>query len=120
MQYSPMILQYFESPLHVGVLDINQPGVGMAVVKSAETGRVIELYVQFDQDDRITNATFKACGCPVTIAVAAFVADYLQQRSRLDAQQLTAEKIARHLNIPKSKYHCALLAEDAVKTAINH
>lgn len=117
MNYSKQILDHFYEPRNVGIFDINEQGVGTAVVGSYENGAVIHFQLKI-KHNLIIAAKFKAYGnCPI-IAACSYATDWLIDKTIERAKQLTSLSLMEALAIPELKIHCALLVEDAVKQAI--
>lgn len=118
MSYSESVVHYFTQPSYAGTLDVRKTDVGYARIQSNETGRTVELFIQLNAEECIIDARFKAQGCVATVAVMAYVADFLHEKTVTQALLCKATQIMQHLALPKNKHHCALMAEEAIKVAL--
>ncbi|MBK9127898.1 MAG: Fe-S cluster assembly scaffold IscU [Phycisphaerales bacterium] len=119
MAYSEKILDHYNNPRNVGSLDKNDPSVGTGVVGAPECGDVMKLQIKVDENDRIIDAKFKTYGCGSAIASSSLATEWLKGRTLDEAMQLKNTDIVRELALPPVKIHCSVLAEDAVRAAIN-
>lgn len=120
MPYPPRVLEHFEHPQRAGSLPDDDPAVGTGFVRGASHGDVIRLQVRVDGglSGRIIDARFKAYGCGWTIACASLATDRLVGRTLGEARAIDRLVLARELELPDEKLHCALLAEEAVVAAL--
>ena len=118
LQYSAEVMVHFENPSHVGELDTNASNVVMGIAGQQSGGDCIQLYLQYDNECRIVKAKFKAFGCVAAIACADKLADFLINKSLDEAKAITGQMLIEQLQLPKERYYCALLAEDAKKNAL--
>ena len=119
MAYSKQLLDHYENPRNVGTLDENDPSVGTGMVGAPACGDVMRLQIQV-KDDIITDAKFKTYGCGSAIASSSLLTEWVKGMCLEDADQLRNTHIAAELALPPVKIHCSVLAEDAIKTAINN
>ena len=119
MSYGKKLLDHFNNPRNVGSLDKADPSVGTGVVGAPECGDVMKLQIQVDDDGKITDAKFKTFGCGSAIAASSLATEWLKGRSVEQAGDLKNTAIAQELSLPPVKIHCSVLAEDAVKAAID-
>jgi len=120
MAYSKKVLEHYEHPKNVGTLDKNQSNVGTGLVGAPECGDVMRLQIQVDPETQtIIDAKFKTFGCGSAIASSSLATEWLKGRSLDDAATLDNMDIVEELALPPVKIHCSVLAEDAVKAAIN-
>ncbi|KAL8447617.1 hypothetical protein Emag_004227 [Eimeria magna] len=121
--YSKEVHDHFFNPRNAGSFDMNDPAnkdkVGTAIVGKAACGDVIKLQVKIE-DGKITDARFKTFGCGSAIASSSFATELIKGKTPDEALKLRNTDIASHLNLPPVKIHCSLLAEDAVKLAIDN
>ncbi|MBB72667.1 MAG: Fe-S cluster assembly scaffold IscU [Legionellales bacterium] len=117
MHVSELVKQHFATPQNIGTLEIDD-NVGSARVGSTARGTVLHLQIHLSGQTLIDKVRLKVHGCGYTIACASYVSEWLEGKSLDDAKQLSSHDIARTLELPEVKRHCALLAEDAVKAAI--
>jgi nitrogen fixation NifU-like protein len=118
MKYGDKVIDHFNNPRNVGSLDKNSPNVGTGIVGAPECGDVMKLQIQVDDDGRIVDAKFKTFGCGSAIAASSLVTEWLKGRTVDQAGGLRNTDIAEELSLPPVKIHCSVLAEDAVKAAI--
>jgi len=117
MAYSAQVLEHYENPRNVGSLDKNSPKVGTGMVGAPACGDVMKLQIEVD-DGIITDAKFKTYGCGSAIASSSLVTEWLKGRTLDQAQAIKNSEIAEELALPPVKIHCSVLAEDAIKSAI--
>ena len=118
MQYGEKLLDHFNNPRNVGSLDKSDSSVGTGIVGAPECGDVMKLQIQVDEAGVITDAKFKTYGCGSAIAASSLATEWLKGRSVDGAGELKNTAIAEELSLPPVKIHCSVLAEDAVKAAI--
>src|SRR5213592_4818279 len=120
MAYSDKVLDHYNNPRNVGSMDKNSPNVGTGMVGAPECGDVMKLQVQVDEATGvITDAKFKTFGCGSAIASSSLATEWLKGKSVNDALKIDNMDIVEELNLPPVKIHCSVLAEDAIKAAIN-
>lgn len=117
MAYSDQVLDHYENPRNVGKLDKSDPRVGTGLVGAPACGDVLQLQIQVD-DGVITDAKFKTYGCGSAIASSSLVTTWLRGKSLVEANAIKNSEIAEELALPPVKIHCSILAEDAVKAAL--
>ena len=118
MAYSKKVLDHYENPRNVGSLDKEDTNVGTGLVGAPACGDVMKLQIKVDQDGIIQDAKFKTYGCGSAIASSSLVTEWIKGRSLEEAQEIKNSDIATHLALPPVKIHCSVLAEDAIKAAI--
>lgn len=118
MPYSQEVIEHFENPKNVGSLDRNDNSVGTAVVGAPACGDVMKLQIKVDENGVIQDAKFKTYGCGSAIASSSLVTEWVKGKSLTEAQEIKNKDIANHLSLPPVKIHCSVLAEDAIKSAI--
>jgi len=118
MRYSEKVLDHFTSPRNVGSLDKSSERVGTGIVGAPECGDVMKLQIEVDDEGRIVDAKFKTFGCGSAIAASSLATEWLKGRTIDQAGELKNTDIATELSLPPVKVHCSVLAEDAVKAAI--
>ena len=119
MLYSEKVIQLAENPLNVGSLDENDPDVGTGVVGSPACGDVMKMQIRVGADGRIAEARFKTFGCASAIASSSLATEWLKGRTLAEAVKIKNLEIARELELPPVKVHCSVLAEDAIRAAID-
>lgn len=120
MAYSDKVIDHYQNPKNVGTLDKSQKNVGTGLVGAPECGDVMRLQIQVDeQTGMITDAKFKTFGCGSAIASSSLATEWLKGKSVDDALKIDNMDIVEELNLPPVKIHCSVLAEDAIKSAIN-
>jgi nitrogen fixation NifU-like protein len=118
MAYSEKVLDHYQNPKNVGTLDKSKPNVGTGLVGAPECGDVMRLQIEV-QDGIITDAKFKTFGCGSAIAASSLATEWLKGKSIEDALTIDNMDLVEELNLPPVKIHCSVLAEDAIKSAIN-
>lgn len=118
MQYSETLREHFEHPRHVGRLDDQSGNVGTAVVGQPDTGGVLALAIQVDENGLIQDTRFQAYGPPALIAAGSWVAESVRGGNLEQAESVTQYSVAEALELPPARIYCALLAEDVIKAAI--
>ena len=118
MTYSEKVIDHFERPRNVGKLDNDDKSVGTGIVGSPACGDVMKLQIKVDNRGVIEDAKFKTYGCGSAIASSSLVTEWIKGRTLSEAQQIKNNDIAEHLSLPPVKIHCCVLAEDAIRSAI--
>ncbi len=120
MAYSEKVIDHYEHPRNVGSLDKNAKNVGTGVVGAPECGDVMKLQIQVDeQTGKIVDAKFKTFGCGSAIASSSLATEWVKGRTIDEALAIKNTDIVQELSLPPVKIHCSVLAEDAIKSAIN-
>jgi nitrogen fixation NifU-like protein len=124
MAYSEKVLEYYNNPKNVGSLDKNSKAVGTALVGSPELGHghndVMRLQIEVNAATQvISDARFKTFGCGSAIAASSLVTEWLKGKTLQQALQIDNMDIVEALNLPPVKLHCSVLAEEAIRTAVN-
>ena len=119
MAYSDKVIDHYENPRNVGSFDKNDPSVGTGMVGAPACGDVMKLQIKVDKDGIIRDARFKTYGCGSAIASSSLVTEWVKGMHIDDAVNLKNSQIAEELALPPVKIHCSILAEDAIKAAIN-
>ena len=119
MAYSKQLIDHYENPRNVGSLDKTKKNVGTGLVGAPACGDVMKLQIEVDDKGKITDAKFKTFGCGSAIASSSLVTEWLKGAHIDEAQSIKITEIASELALPPVKIHCSVLAEDAVKSAIN-
>jgi len=119
MAYSAQLIDHYENPRNVGSFDKNDPTVGTGMVGAPSCGDVMKLQIKVDEDGIIRDARFKTYGCGSAIASSSLVTEWVKGMHIDDAVNLKNSQIAEELALPPVKIHCSILAEDAIKAAIN-
>jgi nitrogen fixation protein NifU and related proteins len=118
MAYSEKVLEHYENPRNVGTLDKSSDNVGTGLVGAPACGDVMRLQIQVGDDGVIQDARFKTFGCGSAIASSSLATEWIKGKRVDEAEQLSNSQIAEELNLPPVKIHCSVLAEDAIKSAI--
>ena len=118
MAYSDKVIDHYENPRNVGNLDKNAKNVGTGMVGAPACGDVMRLQIQVSDDGIIEDAKFKTYGCGSAIASSSLVAEWLKGKTIDEARTIKNLDIAQELALPPVKVHCSVLAEDAIKAAI--
>ena len=119
MAYSKKVLHHFENPQNMGSLDKSDPKVGTGVVGAPECGDVMKLQISVDENNCICETKFKTFGCGSAIASSSLVTMWVKSKTVEEAKKITNKEIVEELSLPPVKVHCSVLAEDAIKAAIN-
>ena len=120
MAYSEKVIDHYQNPKNVGTLDKSAKNVGTGLVGAPECGDVMRLQIQVDNaTGMITDAKFKTFGCGSAIASSSLATEWLKGKSVDDALKIDNMDIVEELSLPPVKIHCSVLAEDAIKAAIN-
>ena len=120
MAYSDKVLDHYNNPRNVGALDKRDPSVGTGMVGAPECGDVMKLQIQVnDETGVIDDAKFKTFGCGSAIASSSLATEWLKGKSVDEALEIRNTEIVSELSLPPVKIHCSVLAEDAIKAAIN-
>tara|TARA_Y100000310_G_scaffold345604_1_gene467148 strand:+ start:1034 stop:1447 length:414 start_codon:yes stop_codon:yes gene_type:complete len=119
MSYSKKVIDHFEKPRNIGKLDESKDNVGTGLVGAPACGDVMRLQIQVDNNGIIEDAKFKTFGCGSAIASSSLTTEWIIGKSLNDALNITNVKIVKELELPPVKVHCSILAEDAIKSAIN-
>ena len=119
MAYSKEVIDHYENPRNVGKLDQTDKNVGTGLVGAPACGDVLKLQIKVNDGGVITDAKFKTFGCGSVIASSSLVTELLQGQSIDEAMKIENKHIAKSLSLPPVKLHCSLLAEDAIKAAVN-
>ena len=119
MAYSDKVVDHYENPRNVGSLDKSATNVGTGIVGAPECGDVMKLQIEVDENERIVNAVFKTFGCGSAIASSSLATEWIKGRSLDEALAIKNTDIVKELALPPVKIHCSVLAEDAVRAAIN-
>jgi nitrogen fixation NifU-like protein len=118
MAYSDKVLDHYENPRNVGTFDVKDIKVGTGMVGMPSCGDVMRLQIMVD-DNVITDAKFKTYGCGSAIASSSLLTEWVKGKTLEQAGEIKNNQIAEELALPPVKIHCSVLAEDAIKAAIN-
>jgi nitrogen fixation NifU-like protein len=118
MAYSDKVLDHYSNPKNVGTLDKSKNNVGTGLVGAPECGDVMRLQIEVNEGI-ITDAKFKTFGCGSAIAASSLATEWLKGKSLDEAVTIDNMDLVEELNLPPVKIHCSVLAEDAIKSAIN-
>lgn len=119
MAYSDKVIDHYSNPRNVGTLDKSSTKVGTGLVGAPECGDVMRLQIEVDENNVIKDAKFKTFGCGSAIASSSLATEWLKGKSIDDAMKIDNMDIVEELALPPVKIHCSVLAEDAIKAAIN-
>ena len=118
MAYGKKVLDHYENPRNVGVLDKDASNVGTRMVGAPACGDVMRLQIQVNDDGVIEEAKFKTYGCGSAIASSSLLTEWVKGKTLDEASQIKNTEIVDELELPPVKIHCSVLAEDAIKAAI--
>jgi len=116
--YGDKVIDHFQRPRNVGSLDKTSPNVGTGIVGAPECGDVMKLQILVDENDNIVDAKFKTFGCGSPIASSSLATEWLKGRKLDQALDIRNTDIVRELALPPVKIHCSVLAEDAIRAAV--
>ena len=118
MAYSEKLLDHYENPRNVGTLDKDDPTVGTGLVGAPACGDVMRLQIKVSDEGVIEDARFKTFGCGSAIASSSLATEWIKGKNIDEAGAIKNRQIAEELSLPPVKIHCSVLAEDAIKSAI--
>jgi nitrogen fixation NifU-like protein len=118
MAYSQKLLDHYENPQNVGSFGKDEKNIGTGLVGAPACGDVMKLQIKVSDDGTIEDAKFKTFGCGSAIASSSLATEWIKGRKIDDAAQITNSQIAQELSLPPVKIHCSVLAEEAIKAAI--
>lgn len=118
MAYSEKVIDHYQNPKNVGTLDKSKSNVGTGLVGAPECGDVMRLQIEVN-DGIITDAKFKTFGCGSAIAASSLATEWLKGMTLDEAVKMDNMSLVEELHLPPVKIHCSVLAEDAIKSAIN-
>ena len=118
MAYSDKVVDHYENPRNVGTLDKESPDVGTGLVGAPACGDVMKLQIKVTEAGVIEDARFKTFGCGSAIASSSLVTEWVKGKTVEEALQIKNTDVAQELALPPVKIHCSVLAEDAIKAAI--
>ena len=118
MAYGKKVLDHYENPRNIGVLDKDAANVGTGMVGAPACGDVMRLQIQVNDDGVIEEAKFKTYGCGSAIASSSLLTEWVKGKTLDEASQIKNTEIVDELELPPVKIHCSVLAEDAIKAAI--
>lgn len=119
MAYSDRVIEHYENPRNVGSLDSEDAHVGTGLVGAPACGDVMKLQIKVNAKGVIEDAKFKTYGCGSAIASSSLATEWLKGKTVEEATHIKNTEIAEHLSLPPVKIHCSILAEDAIKAAID-
>ena len=119
MAYSEKVIDHYERPRNVGSLDSTSDHVGTGLVGAPECGDVMKLQIEVNDEGQISDARFKTFGCGSAIAASSLATEWVRGKTIDEAMELKNTEIVEELSLPPVKIHCSVLAEDAIKAAIN-
>tara|TARA_B100000963_G_C22350426_1_gene546990 strand:+ start:58 stop:441 length:384 start_codon:yes stop_codon:yes gene_type:complete len=119
MAYSKELLDHYENPKNVGSMDKDSSEVGTGLVGAPACGDVMKLQIKVNKEGVIEDAKFKTFGCGSAIASSSLITEWVKGKNLDDAHSIKNTEIANHLALPPVKIHCSILAEDAIKAAID-
>ena len=118
MAYSAQVIDHYENPRNVGSFDKSDDDVGTGMVGAPACGDVMKLQIKVNDEGIITDAKFKTYGCGSAIASSSLVTEWVKGKTLNEASTIKNTQIAEKLALPPVKIHCSILAEDAIKAAI--
>jgi len=118
MAYSDKVIDHYENPRNVGSFEKGDESVGTGMVGAPACGDVMKLQIKVGADGRIEDARFKTYGCGSAIASSSLVTEWVKGKTLDQATEIKNTQIAQELSLPPVKIHCSILAEDAIKAAV--
>lgn len=118
MAYSQKVIDHYENPRNVGAMDKDDSGVGTGMVGAPACGDVMRLQIKVNAEGIIEDAKFKTYGCGSAIASSSLVTEWVKGKTLDEAMTIKNSHIAEELELPPVKIHCSVLAEDAIKAAV--
>ena len=119
MAYSTKVLEHYEEPKNIGSMDTGSNRGGTGLVGAPECGDVMKLQIEVDENENIIDAKFKTFGCGSAIASSSLATEWIKGKTLDEASTIQNTDIVEELSLPPVKIHCSVLAEDAIKAAIN-
>lgn len=119
MAYSDKVIDHYENPRNVGSMDKNDQSVGTGMVGAPACGDVMKLQIKVNENGIIEDAKFKTYGCGSAIASSSLVTEWVKGKSIDEALAIKNSEIAEELALPPVKIHCSVLAEDAIRAAVD-
>ena len=119
MAYSDKVIEHYENPRNVGSMDKDDLNVGTGMVGAPACGDVMRLQIKVNDAGVIEDAKFKTYGCGSAIASSSLLTEWVKGKTLEEASQIKNSEIAAELELPPVKIHCSVLAEDAIKAAID-
>jgi nitrogen fixation NifU-like protein len=120
MSYSEKVIDHYENPRNVGSFEKDDPEVGTGMVGAPACGDVMKLQIKVGDDGIIKDARFKTYGCGSAIASSSLITEWVKGKTLDEAATIKNSEIAEELALPPVKIHCSILAEDAIKAAIDN
>jgi len=120
MAYSKQVLDHYENPRNVGVLDKDDKNVGTGMVGAPACGDVMRLQIKINDDGVIEDARFKTYGCGSAIASSSLLTEWVKGKTLEEASNIKNTDIVEELELPPVKIHCSVLAEDAIRSAVQN
>ena len=120
MAYSDKVIDHYDNPRNVGKLDDGDDNVGTGMVGAPACGDVMRLQIQVNDDGVIEDAKFKTYGCGSAIASSSLLTEWVKGKNLDEAASIKNTEIAQELSLPPVKIHCSVLAEDAIKAAVQN
>jgi len=118
MAYSKEVIDHYENPRNVGKFDEGEENIGTGMVGAPACGDVMRLQIKVNNEGIIEDARFKTYGCGSAIASSSLLTEWVKGKSLEDAGSISNTDIAKELSLPPVKIHCSVLAEDAIKAAV--
>ncbi|CAG0918231.1 unnamed protein product [Notodromas monacha] len=117
--YHKNVIDHYENPRNVGSLDAKSKRVGTGLVGAPACGDVMKLQIEVDENGKIIDAKFKTFGCGSAIASSSLATEWIKGKSVEEAGKIENKQIAKELSLPPVKLHCSMLAEDAIRAALD-
>lgn len=117
--YHKNLIEHYENPRNVGSFNKNNKNIGTGLVGAPACGDVMKVQIKVDDSGKIIDCKFKTFGCGSAIASSSYATEIIKNQN-INSIDITNKDIAKYLNLPPVKLHCSMLAEDAIKSAINN
>ena len=118
--YHKIVIDYYENPINVGSFNKNDKNIGTGLVGAPACGDVMKLQIQVNDDGVIEDARFKTYGCGSAIASSSLITEWVKGKTLEEASHIKNTEVVKELDLPPVKIHCSVLAEDAIKAAIDN
>ena len=116
-KYHKKIIEHFENPRNIGSFKKGEPNIFTGLVGAPACGDVMKIELKIE-DDKVVDCKHRVFGCGSAISASSFATEWIKNKTVEEAGKITNKDIARHLNLPPVKLHCSMLAEDAIKNAL--
>ena len=116
-KYHKKIIEYFENPRNIGSFKKGEANIFTGLVGAPACGDIMKIELKIE-DDKVIDCKHKVFGCGSAISASSYATEWIKNKTVKEVEQITNKDIAKHLNLPPVKLHCSMLAEDAIKNAL--